>query len=39
MSWEYLFYIDVEGHEECEPLRACLEELRHGSPMLKVLGS
>ena len=39
MSWEYLFYIDVEGHEECDPLRVCLEELRRGSPMLKVLGS
>ena len=39
MSWEYLFYIDVEGHEAAEPLQGCLDELRHGSPMVKVLGS
>ncbi len=39
ISWEYLFYIDVEGHELAPPLRSCLDELRRGSPMLKVLGS
>lgn len=38
-SWEYLFSIDVEGHEEAEPLKGCLEEVRHNAPMLKVLGS
>ena len=39
ISWEYLFYIDVEGHEATEPLQGCLDDLRHGSPMVKVLGS
>ncbi len=37
--WEYLFYVDVEGHEAEEPLSRCLEELRVQCPMLKVLGS
>lgn len=39
IAWEYLFYIDVEGHEDEPPLRTCLEELRALSPMIKVLGS
>ncbi len=38
-AWEYLFYVDVAGHEEAEPLKSCLEELRGGCPMFKVLGS
>ncbi len=37
--WEYLFYVDVEGHEAAEPLRSCLAELYTHCPMLKVLGS
>ena len=39
IAWEYLFYIDVDGHEDASPLKECLEELRTCSPMLKVLGS
>lgn len=38
-AWEYLFYIDAEGHEAAEPLRSCLAELRSKTPMFKVLGS
>ncbi len=37
--WEYLFYVDVEGHEAEEPLKSCLAELSTQCPMLKVLGS
>lgn len=37
--WEYLFYVDVEGHEETEPLHSCLSELHQHCPMFKVLGS
>ncbi len=37
--WEYLFYVDVEGHEDAEPLTSCLAELRTQCPMMKVLGS
>ncbi len=38
-SWEYLFSIDVDGHEEAEPLQSCLKDLRRHCPMVKVLGS
>ncbi len=37
--WEYLFYVDVEGHENEEPLKSCLAELHTQCPMMKVLGS
>lgn len=37
--WEYLFYIDVNGHEEAEPLRTCVAELKSKCPVFKVLGS
>ena len=38
-AWEYLFYIDVDGHETEEPLRSCLAELKAECPVFKVLGS
>ena len=38
-AWEYLFYIDVDGHEAAEPLRSCLAELKAQCPVFKVLGS
>lgn len=38
-AWEYLFYIDVEGHEEVEPLKTCLCALQARTPKFKVLGS
>ena len=38
-AWEYLFYIDVNGHETEEPLRSCLAELKAECPVFKVLGS
>ncbi len=38
-AWEYLFFVDVEGHRDEEPLRQCLVELEEHCPMLKVLGS
>lgn len=37
--WEYLFYVDVEGHRLSEPLASCLSELHQLCPMFKVLGS
>lgn len=39
VAWEYLFYIDAEGHEESEPLKSCIAELRTLCPMFRVLGS
>lgn len=37
--WEYLFFIDVEGHAKDERVAAALAELRRKAPFLKVLGS
>lgn len=37
--WEYVFYVDVEGHREDAPIKATLEELVRRAAYLKVLGS
>ncbi len=37
--WEYLFFIDVEGHRNDERIAAALVELGRKAPFLKVLGS
>jgi len=37
--WEYMFFIDVEGHQKDARLAQALSELRARAPFLKVLGS
>ena len=37
--WEYLFFIDVEGHQQDAPVAKALGELQRLAPFLKVLGS
>jgi chorismate mutase/prephenate dehydratase len=37
--WEYLFFADFAGHPGEEKTQRCLEELRHRTAFLKVLGS
>ncbi|HEX9398451.1 MAG TPA: prephenate dehydratase [Burkholderiales bacterium] len=37
--WEYVFYIDVEGHQKDPGLRKALEILKTKAPFLKILGS
>jgi chorismate mutase / prephenate dehydratase len=37
--WEYMFFIDVEGHQKDAPVTKALAELRARAPFLKVLGS
>jgi chorismate mutase/prephenate dehydratase len=37
--WEYVFFIDVEGHRKDAPVAAALAELKGMAPFLKVLGS
>jgi len=37
--WEYIFYLDVEGDAEEEPLRSALGALHGLTPMLTILGS
>lgn len=38
-AWEYIFFLDVEGHMEEEAVREAIEELREHCQFLKVLGS
>lgn len=38
-AWEYLFYVDLEGHASDARVAKALEELRSLAPFLKVLGS
>ncbi len=37
--WEYLFYVDLEGHHEDPPLAAALEELSKSCVFVRMLGS
>jgi chorismate mutase/prephenate dehydratase len=38
-TWEYYFYVDVEGHVHDEKVAKALEELKQNSAFFKVLGS
>jgi len=37
--WEYLFFVDLEGHEKDANVAAALQALRAKAPFLKILGS
>lgn len=37
--WEYLFFVDVAGHEEDEKIKECLEDLKKKTTFLKIVGS
>src|SRR5438067_2282100 len=37
--WEYMFFIDLEGHQKDAPVAAALTQLGAKAPFLKVLGS
>lgn len=37
--WEYVFFIDIEGHRDDDNVAAAITDLEHKSAMLKVLGS
>ncbi|UJP05829.1 MAG: prephenate dehydratase [Nitrosomonas sp.] len=37
--WHYVFYIDLEGHQEDEHVAAALQELRYRAAFLKIFGS
>jgi chorismate mutase / prephenate dehydratase len=37
--WEYLFFVDLEGHADDPPVAASLAELRQRAPFLKLLGT
>ncbi len=38
-KWDYVFFMDVQGHAEEEPLRSAIEDLRSQSSLFRVLGS
>jgi len=38
-AWEYMFYVDLEGHEQDAKVAPAIAELRSLAPFLKVLGS
>lgn len=38
-KWDYVFFMDVEGHAEQEPLHSALESLKSHASLYRVLGS
>ncbi len=38
-NWEYLFFVDLEGHEQDSNLRESIKEMEGSCPFLKLLGS
>ena len=38
-SWEYVFFVDIDGHHDIEPVKSALKDLREHAVMLRVLGS
>jgi chorismate mutase/prephenate dehydratase len=38
-QWSYVFFIDVEGHAETEPLKTALREMKGKNTLARVLGS
>lgn len=38
-AWEYIFFVDMEGHTEDKKLKNAIEEVKEGCLYLKVLGS
>ncbi len=37
--WDYVFFLDLEGHEQDPPVARALEGVREGGAAIKVLGS
>jgi chorismate mutase/prephenate dehydratase len=38
-NWDYVFFIDVEGHAEESPLNAALAELKESSSLFRIVGA
>jgi chorismate mutase/prephenate dehydratase len=38
-SWKYVFFIDVEGHADTEPLKTAISEMQELTSLTRVLGS
>jgi chorismate mutase/prephenate dehydratase len=37
--WEYVFFVDVEGHQSERQVARALDEVRNRAAFLKILGS
>ena len=37
--WQYVFFVDIEGHQHDQPVAAALAEMREKAAFLKILGS
>ncbi len=37
--WDYVFFVDIEGHRDDDPVKKALQKLKASSSLLKVLGS
>lgn len=37
--WEYVFFVDIEGHQEDEKVAVALKELKRSAAFVKILGS
>jgi chorismate mutase/prephenate dehydratase len=38
-KWDYVFFIDLEGHAAAEPLATALAEIKGQASLCRVLGS
>ena len=38
-KWEYVFFVDIEGHEADEPVKRALQRVADCTSMLRILGS
>ena len=38
-AWDYIFFIDIEGHQQDEPIRELLKKLQNVCAYVKILGS
>ncbi|MDH3609767.1 MAG: ACT domain-containing protein, partial [Gammaproteobacteria bacterium] len=39
VNWEYVFFLDLEGHIKNDTIKNCIAELKTEADLLKVLGS
>jgi chorismate mutase/prephenate dehydratase len=37
--WDYVFFVDIEGHAQDKKIKDALQELEHEAAMVKILGS
>jgi chorismate mutase/prephenate dehydratase len=38
-KWDYVFFVDLDGHAEDPPVRKALDEIKHNASLFKILGA